>query len=290
MRKILLGLVITGLALTLFITIKPQTANLIVTPEGPQSVPADQALSVLPVPYFEIVQGESTKALTIRNNTGQRIGFSLGHENPYVTFQPQGDQIGPELSREIEIVIDPECPVGMIDLPVYLRADILGERIGLETSLSFRVVEGNLSFEQLEGSFAVLWNGHPAPRGVLVYYRQPGESQWDVWGETPRVEPPRYLAPGDYNFEYRAKLGDVESPVALLNITVEEIIVKTPEPEPVAEAPATAAAQPVIEEEKEPEPPPIGTWEYLMWKKKMRQEAMKASQEVEEEVPEWWEF
>jgi hypothetical protein len=293
MRKILLGLVITGFALVLFITIKPQTAFLTINPEKPATNTADEQISLEPAAYFTVVQGGSEQALTVRNNCGETISFSLGHEHAYLTFQPQGDRLPPGVAREVMIQVDPKCPVGDIALPVYLRTEIDGERTGMETVVLLNVIPGMMTLESIDGRLYVLWNGGPAPRGVLVDYRIPGESEWRLWGETPRIDPPLHLAPGTYSFEFKARLGDVESAAEVLEIFVEEIIeAKEPEPETSPSTGSSSAPKEKTEEvvEPDPEPPKIGTMEYLIWKKQQKAKAEEEAKKAAEEPPSWWEM
>lgn len=295
MRKILLGVVITGFAMIVFFTVKPQTANLFVGSEDPLASPAEQAIMLEPYSFFTVVQGESAPALLVCNDSVEKVSFSLGHEHACLTFQPQGDQLQPGGEREIILLVDPSCPPGEIDLPVYLRASVNGERIGLETVVSFLVTAGELTMRQLEGAFAVLWNGEPAPRGVQVYFRQPGAGDWLLWGETPRIDPPRSLAPGNYSFEFQARLGDTMSEIYFFNVEVPEIIVpEEPEPEPEEGSFATggdSAAQPEPEPAPPPEPPKPGTMDYLIWQKKLQEEALKQKQApVDEDEDGWWSF
>ncbi|MFO8192091.1 MAG: hypothetical protein R6U08_04895 [Bacillota bacterium] len=293
MRKILLGIVITGFALIVFFTVKPQTANLFVGSEAPLTGPAEESIMLEPYPYFTVVQGESAPALLVCNDSGEKISFSLGHEHACLTFQPQGDQLQPGSEREILLLVDVSCPSGEIELPVYLRANVNGERIGLETVVSFLINAGELTMEQTEGAFQVLWNGEQAPRGVRVYFRQPGADDWLLWGETPRINPPRSLAPGNYSFEFQARLDDALSKIYLFNVEVPEIIVPE-EPEPEDENSASneqASPQPEPEPAPPPEPPKPGTMEYLVWQKKLQEEALKKKQApAEEEEDGWWSF
>jgi len=251
MRKIILGIIITGFALALFITLKPQAADLVILPDTPGTDISREPVILEPAPYFSVVQGDSELALTVKNNTKNPISFSIGHEHAYLTFQPQGDRLAPGATREIYVHVDPLCPVGEINLPVYLRAEVGGERIGMETSVLMNVIQGELDLELSDNRLVVLWNGEQAPRGVFVNYRLPGARDWQLWGETPRIDPPALLSPGTYSFEFKAELGDVVSAVETFEITVKEPVVKKQE-EPESK-PALAA---VAAEETEPEPEP----------------------------------
>ena len=253
MKKLLLGLVVCGFALVLFIAFRPLVANLLGRQENPEDETPVAAISLEPVSYVKVTQGKSAVALYILNNTSERVVFSLGHENPHLTFQPHTDQLAPSATREVSLHVDPECPAGETELPVYLRANVNGERIGLDTVILLEVTPGELSLVQTEGAFDVFWNGGLAPRGVRVYYRETEESQWQWWGETPRIDPPAYLDPGDYSFEFKASLGEVESAVELLSVTVEEVIDET---EPVVVAPKPAAP---AQTAPAPPPPPTRT-------------------------------
>ncbi len=258
MRKVLLGLVITGFALVLFITIKPQTSNLALNPESPATDPSEEQITFEAIPYFSAVQGETVAAFLITNNMPEAVNYSLGHEHAYLTFRPQGDSLPPGSSREVLVQVDPRCPVGEVDLPVYLRAAVNGERVGKDAVVSFNVLPGRLSMEQDRYGLIVLWNDEPAPRGAAVYYRKPGETEWQLWGETPGINPPDHLEPGDYDFEFMAELGDVATSVEAFTVTVEEPYVReVPEPETeVASSSGSGSSTQVKEPEPEPEPEP----------------------------------
>jgi hypothetical protein len=163
----------------------------------------------------------------VENKTGQAISFSLGHEHEFLTFQPQSDKIGPGITREILVSVDPECPVGEIELTVYLRTEIDGKREGMETVVTFNVTPGELSLHSIDGVINILWNDGPAPRGVHLFYRSPGDSDWTYLGETPRIDLNSHFEPGSHTLEFVAKLGQVRSKAETLGIFVEEI--KTPE-------------------------------------------------------------
>lgn len=286
MRKILLGLVVTFFALILFISLKPNTSELVLVPESP-TVDASQEPVILELaPYFTTVQGSSEPVLTVTNNTNNTISFSLGHEHAHLTLQPQGDRIAPGITREIIVHVDPQCPVGEIALPVYLRTEIEGERIGMEVVILMSVLPGELTLDSDNVKLSVLWNDEPAPRGAFVYYRSPGTEDWRLWGETPRIDPPASLPPGTYLLEFIAELGSVRSAVRTLEIVVEEPPAKKePTPEPVE---SSTTAEPVENEEAPeppPEPPKPGTREYLI----MIHEMMNPpKEEKEEEAPSWW--
>lgn len=227
MRKILLGIIVTGFALVLFLTVKPQVASLIVSPEAPTTEVAAELVRLEPAFYFNVVQGGSATALIVENKTSHAISFSLGHEHEYLTFRPQGDNIGPGITREILVFVDPECPVGEIVLPVYLRTEIDGKREGMETVVTFNVTPGELILQSIDGVLNVLWNDGPAPRGVHLFYRLPGDSDWTYLGETPRLDLNSHFEPGNHTLEFVAKLGQVRSKAETLGIFVEEI--KAPE-------------------------------------------------------------
>lgn len=286
MRKILLGLVVTFFALIIFVSFKPKTSELVLVPESPTVDASQEPVILDPAPYFTTVQGSSEPVLTVTNNTNAIISFSLGHEHAHLTLQPQGDRIAPGITREVMVHVDPQCPVGEIALPVYLRAEIDGERIGMEAVVLLSVLPGELTLESDNVNLSVLWNDEPAPRGAFVYYRSPGAEDWRLWGETPRVDPPASLPPGTYLLEFIAELGSVRSAIRTLEIVVEEPPArKEPAPEPVE---STTTAQPVEIEEAPappPEPPKPGTREYLI----MIHEMMNPpKEEEEEEEPSWW--
>ncbi len=222
MRKILMGLIIIGFALVLFITLKPQLANLLSFTDSPAIEAYDGQIKLDPAPYFSVVQGESELALYVRNNMSEVASFSLGHEHEYLTFRPQGDRLAAGSVREVFVQVDPRCPVGEIELPVYLRAESDGERITEDTVIMLNVIPGELSLEYDQYGLKVLWNGETAPRGVSVYYRPLGHNQWQEWGETPRIGIPEHLGPGDYEFEFVAELGEVRSEIERFAFTIEE--------------------------------------------------------------------
>ena len=288
MRKILLGLIITSFALVLFLTFKPQTADLEIMPEAPGTDPLAAPLVLETEPYFTATQGGSYIALTVTNNSGGVISFSLGHEHPYLTFQPQGDRIGHGIRREVLVHVDPLCPVGEISLPIYLRAEIDGERVGMDTLFTMGVIPGELTMESDGRKLNVLWNDEPAPRGVFVFYRSPGAEEWRTWGETPRIDPPANLSPGTYLLEFKAELGAVSSAVYTLEVVVEEPPPKKePEPEPQESKEVPAAEEPVEEPAPPPEPPKPGTREYLIW---LHQQLYPPKEEEKEEKEKaWWE-
>jgi len=180
----------------------------------------------------------------VTNNLGEPVTFSLGHEHSHLAFSPRGDRLAHGRTRDIELEIGHQCPTGEIDLPIYLRAEVNGERFGLEAELLFEVTPGELSLIQENGELEALWNGEPAPSGILVTYRIPGEEDWRVWGETPRLAPPDHLDPGNHDFEFKARLGEVESPVEVFKIEVEEKVVEK-EPE---ETRAASASRPEPDE------------------------------------------
>lgn len=270
MKKILLGLVFTAIALILFVSLKPYIAGLLVMPEIPTVDLSQEAIILEPAPYFTTVQGGSEPALIVRNNTNEIISFSLGHEHPHLYFQPQGDRISPGGSREIAVFIDPLCPVGEISIPVYLRSEIGGERVGKETVVVLSVLPGELTIGSENYKLIVSWNNNePAPRGTEVYYRPIGSEEWRLWGETPRIDPPAALAPGIYELEFTAVLGAISSAITTLEIVVEEPPAPKKKLEPETEG---LTAGPVVEQkEDKPEPEPVleppnpGTMAYIAW-------------------------
>jgi len=242
MRKILLGLVIAGFALVVFISVRPFTSNLTLNPEPPQTEAPEEQVLLEPAGFFSVRQGDSYRALRVTNNMSETVIFSLGHEHSHITFNPRGDQLAPGRTREIELQVGHQCPQGEVELPVYLRAEVNGERFGLETVIVFEVTSGELSMVGDDVTIDVLWNGEPAPPGVLVTYRQLGEDDWRVWGETPRLAPPEHLDAGKHVYEFKARLGDVESPLAVLEVDVEEKVAEEEEEEKEPEKPRTASA------------------------------------------------
>lgn len=242
MRKILLGVVIAGFALVIFISVRPFTSGLTLTPEPPQTNVPEEEVVLEPAGFFTVRQGESYLALLVTNNMSETVTFSLGHEHDHLTFNPRDDRLAPGRTREIDLLVGHQCPPGEIELPAYLRAEVNGERFGLETVIVLEVIPGELSMESNNGEIEVLWNGEPAPGGVLVTYRLPGEEDWRVWGETPRLAPPDHLEAGNHDFEFMARLGEVESPIEVFKIEVEEKVVEEEEEEepPKEQKPASA--------------------------------------------------
>lgn len=254
MRKIILALVVAGFALTVFISLRPQAMNLVVTPDQPGTVPIEEVITLEAVPDLTVIQGGDCVALLVKNNTAEHYSFSLGHEHSYITLQPQGGWLTPWTTNEVSLKVDPKCPPGQVELPVYLRADINGTRTGFETTVNLSVIGGALTLEQRDGDIYVLWNDEQAPRGTSVYYRSPGTVEWKLWGESPRLDPPAELGPGQYLLEFKAILGDVESEIERFEINVPE-----PEPEPKPEPERTTSsggggtAAPAPEPEPEPQ-------------------------------------
>ncbi len=79
MRKILLGLILTGFALIVFISVGPQANNFFVHPEAPAADPSEGQLSFEPAAYFSVVQGGSAPAAGRAVDTGGRqCGCSAG--------------------------------------------------------------------------------------------------------------------------------------------------------------------------------------------------------------------
>ncbi len=286
--------IITSFALVLFITIKPQMASLIDNYETPSISISDGQIALETAPYFSVVQGGTELALYVKNNTAYLASFSLGHDHPHLTFRPQGDRLASRSVREVFVHVDPQCPVGEIELPVYLRAEVNGERIVTDTIIIFNVIPGELTLEYDQYGLKVLWNGEPAPRGVSVYYRPPGNNEWQIWGETPRVGTPDYLGPGEYAFEFKAELGDAASEIEKFIFTIEEIIVEE-EPDPDSGAnnanatSSTAEPEPVPEPEPQKEPPKPGTREYLVMIHKRMQVPEEKTEDKEEEQKKWFE-
>ena len=289
MRKVLLSMVLVGFALVLFLTLKPQTANvLVIDPQEPAVDLSAEPVSLEPAPQFSLLQGESEIALYVRNNTNQTVSFSLGHEHAHVSLRPQGDSIPPGGTRDIFLEVGAECPLGLTDLPVYLRAEVDGERIGGSAVVSFHVSPGELSLTYDQYGLNVLWNGEPAPRGAMIYFRNPGDTEWWIWGETPRTAPPSHLKAGEYTFEFIAELGGTRSEIETFDVTVEEFVVKkAPEPEPEAEELVEEEETEVPEPQVSNEPPAMGTREYLVWQNQQQQKKVEAEEE-EEEPAKWF--
>jgi len=139
------------------------------------------------------------------------------------------------------VYVDPECPVGEIALPVYLRTEIDGKREGMETVVTFNVTPGELSLQSIDGALNVLFNGESTPRGVHLFYRSPGDSDWTYLGETPRLDLNSHFKPGNHTLEFVAKLGQVRSKAETLGIFVEEI--KAPEQNLSASSGTTSKAK-----------------------------------------------
>ncbi len=231
MRKIILGLVVAGFALIVFISVRPFTDTLTINPEPPQTEMAEEKIVMEPAPYFSVSQGDSYRVLSVTNNLSEQVNFSLGHEHSHITFNPRDATLYPGRTREIAIEVGHQCLPGGIDLPVYLRAETNGERFGVEKTLNFEVTEGSISLDYNDNGLQVFWDDEPSPRGVLVTYRSPGEADWRIWGETPRLAAPDHLSAGEHEFEFKARLGEVESPVAVFVISVEAKIAEEEEPE-----------------------------------------------------------
>lgn len=232
MRKIILGVVIAAFALVVFVSVRPLTEALTLNPPPPQTGVPEQELVLEPAGNFSVRQGDSYRALMVTNHMDESVTFSIGHEHRHLTFSPRGDMLAPGRSREIELQVGHQCPPGEIELPVYLRAELNGERFGLDKTINFEVTPGSLSMTGEDGAIDVYWNDDPAPGGVLVTYRYPGESDWRVWGETPRLAAPEHIEPGEHEFEFMARLGEVESPVETFQVEVEERVAeKEEEPE-----------------------------------------------------------
>jgi len=248
MKIVIPAVVIFVIALVLLFSFNTGMAGLFDLTGEPGDEPSSAVVSLESVPFIKIIQGESAVALFVLNNTAELVKFSVGHEHEHLTLMPRNDQLIPSGITEISLHVNPECPAGEITLPVYLRADLNGERFGLETVVTFEVIPGKLTLEQADHAVNVLWNNGPAPRGVTVFYRVPGELKWQNWGVTPRIDdPPDHLAPGDHSFEFKALLGEVQSPVELLSITVEEIITEA-EPQKIVYKEKPPPAQHVVKE------------------------------------------
>ncbi len=254
MRKILLGLVIAGFALVVFISVQPFTSTLTLDPEPALTGAPEENIILEPAaPHFTVTQGESHQALLVTNYMSVPVSFSLGHEHSHLTFYPREATLSPDRTREIDIEVGHQCSPGEIELPVYLRAEVNGERFGVETVVYFEVIEGSISLDYDEGDLQVLWNDGPAPRGVQVTYRPPGDADCRVWGETPRLDPPGHLDPGDHEFEFKAKLGEVESAIETFTIQVEETFAEKEEEEEEEEEKSSGSTA-VRSSGSEPEP------------------------------------
>ncbi len=258
MRKILLGLVVVGFALIVFISVRPFTGTFTINPEAPQTEIPEEKIVLEPAPYFSVSQGENFRALSVTNNLNEPVTFSLGHEHSHLSFNPREATLSPGRTREINLEVGHQCPPGEIDLPVYLRAETNGERFGVETNLLFEVTKGSISLDHNEDGLQVWWGEEPAPRGVQVTFRYPGEADWRIWGETPRLDPPEHLSAGEHEFEFQARLGEVESPVEIFKIYVEEVIAEEEEEEE-----KTVAASPSGSGSRSSDEPETGTidWE-----------------------------
>ena len=178
---------------------------------------------------LSIVQGNSDQALQVLNETNVPIHFKLGHTHAHLTLEPREDALAPGSYRNITLHVDDLCPSGEIQLMVYLLAETDGESYGMEAvNLSFTVIPGDLQLEAEGGRIKALWNGAPAPDGVVIEYYGPDPEDededteiWQTWGETPNLDPPVHLDPGNYSFEFKALFGEVESEVETFNVTVE---------------------------------------------------------------------
>ncbi len=182
-----------------------------------------------PATELSIVQGKSDQALQVFNETNIPIHYKLGHTHAHLTLKPREDALAPGSYRNITMHVDDLCPSGEIQLMVYLLAETDGESYGMEAvNLFFTVIPGELQLEAEDGRIKVLWNGEPAPGGVVIEYYGPDPEDededtdiWQTWGETPNLDPPAHLEPGNYSFEFKALFGEVESEVEILNVTVD---------------------------------------------------------------------
>jgi hypothetical protein len=248
-RKIFLGLIITGFALVLFITVKAQTANLIVNPERPATSIDEEMLILKPADCFSLAQGGSKPALTVTNTFSDTIRFSLAQEHENLIFRPRVYHLPSGSSKEVYLQADTDCPTGEILLPVYLRAEIGDERLGMEAVLCIEIIPGELDLKWQDQGLKVYLNDEPAPGGVSVSYRIPDEEEWKHWGKTPSVEPPGDLASGKHRFEFKAELGSVESEVKSLAISI-----AASEGRPAAEEPVAVSPPKVSKPKVEPAP------------------------------------
>lgn len=259
MRKLLFGLVVLGFALVLAITVIPRASELLLFFPQPEAAPdEDEYISFEPATSFSVVQGGSAAAFTVENRLKETLVYSLAHEHDFLSFNPHVDKLVSGSRREIFVHVAPDCPPGEISLPVYLRAEANGERLGIETTLTLAVTAGRLSLAWEEESLQALFNNRPAPPGTLVFFRFPGEEEWQQWGETPLTAPPGDLDPGNYKFEFMAALGEVESEVEILRVAIQEVEgLRTASPaDPGLPPEELIAAAPAAEEEAlEPESP-----------------------------------
>ena len=138
-RKILLALVLTVFALIVFLSVGQQANHFLVNPVEPATGPVNEQLSLEAAAYFSVARGDSAQALTVINGSSEEIRFSLAHEHDYLKLQPQSGKLSPGRSIEIAVNVDPECPLGEINLPVYLRSEVSGVRIGMETNLFMNI-------------------------------------------------------------------------------------------------------------------------------------------------------
>lgn len=260
MRNILLALVLTGFALVVFFTIKPQFANLIINPENPATGLPEEEFRFEPAAFFPVFQGGSAPALVLENNYQETVSFSLAHEHAYLTLKPQVGKIAPGSSKEIAVHVCPECPTGEIELTVYLRAEVEGSRFGMDTVLYMDVIPGELSLNWQEDTLEVLLNGEPAPNGTLVSYRLPDQEDWEEWGELPQIDPPGNLDPGSYEFEFKAVLGSIISAIEKFYISIKTTgdnmtAEKAGAPDQPESKPPSASNDKPAEQPKPAEPP-----------------------------------
>ncbi len=227
MKKILLGVVITGIILALFFAARPFAAGLLDLSAPPDTNQNDSRISIEPKLNLSIIQGESDEVLRIKNEANVAVTHSLGHAHPYLTLEPRDYTLAPGASKTITIHVDDFCPAGETELMVYLLADAEDQSFGMETiDIVFDVLPGELTLEDQDGRIAILWNNGPPPPGIGLYYKHPDTrvEVWRKWGETPRVDletPPSSIEPGSYTLDFIARRGEVESSVESFEITVE---------------------------------------------------------------------
>ena len=226
MRKILRGVVITGIILALFFVARPFAAGLLNLSAPPETDQPESTFAIEQTPEISITQGGSDGALIITNQSSTPLTFNLGHAHTYLALEPRNYNLSPGSSRAITIHVDAFCPIGEIELTVYLLAEAEGESFGMETiDIIFDVLPGELALEGQNGHILVLWNNSPAPPGISLYYNNPDtdEEVWEKLGETPLVDLEELTAsldPGSHVLEFMARYGEIESEVKSFEVAV----------------------------------------------------------------------
>ena len=183
-------------------------------------------ISIKTAKKLAITQGYSDQGFTVINRSSKPVTINLGHAHGYLTLDPRSDTLPPGASRDITVHIDDFCPSGKVDLLLYVLAESEKEEFGMEAiTLEFEVLPGTLTLAEQDNKVMVVWNGNPAPPGVIIYYRNSStdDETWKLWGETPNLYPPGNLLTGTYLFEFKAKLSNVESEIYKLEIYVEQV-------------------------------------------------------------------